>query len=118
MARPEKCRCICSVPKTLEFFPSGKENGIIKLGFDEYETLRLLDYEKKTQEQCAKRMNISRTTVTRIYEQAREKIASALVNGNKIVIGGGDVKFCPALKEECKNEIHCCHKIDKIGEKV
>lgn len=111
MARPSKQRCICSVPCNLEFLPASPQNGLeVRITFDEYETLRLLDLEKKSQAQCARRMNVSRTTVTRIYEKAREKIADALVNGRKIVIGGGDVILCREMKPECAGEAHCCHR--------
>lgn len=119
MARPQKCRCICSVPKTLEFeprFPHATES--VQLGLDEYETVRLLDYEKKSQAECAARMNISRTTVTRIYDIARGKIADALVNGKSIKIGGGDVVVCARMKPECANEIHCCHRIKGREEEI
>ena len=111
MARPSKQRCICSVPCNLEFLPAlPQDDSQVRITFDEYETLRLLDYEKKSQAQCAQRMNVSRTTVTRIYENAREKIADALVNGKKIVIGGGDVVLCREMRPECVGEEHCCHR--------
>ena len=48
-----------------------------------------------TQEQCAKRMQISRPTVTRIYDEARRKMADMLVGGKSLTIGGGDVFVCP-----------------------
>lgn len=40
-------------------------------------------------------MNISRTTVTAIYESARHKIADALVNGKRLLIKGGICEFEP-----------------------
>ena len=113
MARPQKCRCICSFPKTTCFGPMGQESAEdIVLGYDEYETLRLLDYEKFSQEQCAKRMNVSRPTVTRMYENARRKVADALVNGKQITISGGDVILCEKMKPECRNVEHCCHRLE------
>ena len=42
---------------------------------DEYEVIRLVDLEKKTHEQCSAQMDVSRTTVTEIYESARYKLA-------------------------------------------
>ena len=110
MARPSKCRCICSKPKNTCFMPVIGTNGTITIGFDEYETVRLLDYVGLTQEQCSKKMAVSRTTVTRMYDAARRKIAAALVEGRRIEITGGDVIVCTALKPECVNEPHCCHR--------
>ena len=111
MARPFKCRCICSKPKVTEFAPENMAaGGTVTLGYDEYEVVRLLDYEMLTQEKCAKKMNVSRPTVTRMYENARQKIADALVNAKRIRIAGGDVVVCTAMKPECVNEEHCCHR--------
>jgi predicted Fe-Mo cluster-binding NifX family protein len=62
---------------------------------DEFEALRLLDDEGLTQEACASRMNIARTTVTAIYDSARKKVADALVNGKRLLITGGHCEFEP-----------------------
>lgn len=111
MPRPQKCRCICSKPRVQGFKPQGYQTeATVIIGYDEYEAIRLLDYVKLTQEQCAKKMNISRPTVTRIYEEARQKMADAMVNGKSIRIEGGDVMVCEAMKPECANEEHCCHR--------
>ncbi len=111
MARPFKCRCICSKPKTTCFVPQNSAgNGIVILRYDEYEVIRLLDHAALTQEQCADKMNVSRSTVARIYDIARKKMADALVNGKEIRIGGGDVIVCNAPKPECAHEKHCCRR--------
>ncbi len=62
---------------------------------DEYETLRLLDDEGLTQEACAARMNVARTTVTAIYDSARKKVAEALVHGKRLLITGGRCEYSP-----------------------
>ncbi|MCU6747059.1 DUF134 domain-containing protein [Faecalicatena acetigenes] len=114
MARPQKCRCICSKPGVTEFLPvRGGVVETVRIGFDEYEAIRLLDHEHLTQEQCARKMDVSRPTVTRIYDEARQKMADALVNGKKIVIGGGDVIVCPSFKPECAHVKHCCHRTEE-----
>lgn len=114
MARPQKCRCICSIPKTEGFLPVGRpHSATVQLGYDEYEVVRLLDYENLSQQQCAEKMAISRPTVTRIYNLARRKIADALVNGKRIAIYGGDVQVCPRMKPECRDNPHCCHRQSK-----
>jgi len=101
------------MPKIKEFGPLGSEiTETIILNVDEYEVLRLLDYAHLTQEKCSERMNVSRTTVTRMYESARNKIADAIVTGKRIVIKGGDVLVCTSLRPECANEPMCCHRLD------
>ncbi len=65
----------------------------VTLLFDEYEAIRLLDYEGMNQEQAAVQMNVSRPTLTRIYEKARKTIAQAFVEGKMILIEGGNVQF-------------------------
>ena len=112
MARPTKCRCISSCPKTTCFLPAGSAgaDGGVTLGLDEYEVVRLLDYVHLSQQQCAEKMNISRTTVTRMYESARSKIARALVQGEPLTIAGGDVAVCEKMRPECRDEPLCCHR--------
>ena len=61
----------------------------VDLLFEEYEALRLADYENMTQEEAAKIMNISRPTFTRLYDKARKNIAKAFVEGKAIIIRGG-----------------------------
>ena len=56
MARPQKCRCICSKPGVTEFLPCKRRSWeTVRIGFDEYEAIRLLDHEHLTQEQCARK---------------------------------------------------------------
>lgn len=95
MARPRKCRRVCSEPAYDSFVPEGicGEERVI-LTVDEYEVIRLIDLEKFTHEQCANQMDISRTTVTEMYETAREKIADSIVNGKTLLISGGHYRFC------------------------
>lgn len=111
MPRPQKCRHICSKPRYCRFEPVGScTDNCIQIGYDEYEVIRLLDHEGCSQEECAAKMNVSRPTITRMYEAARRKIADALVNGKNIVISGGDVAVCPQMKPECLNNPSCCHR--------
>ena len=95
MARPQRSRRICHKPRFTMFTPEGSiRDEVIELTLDEYEVIRLVDLESATHEQCAERMDISRTTVTEIYSSARSKIADAIVNGKNIVIHGGRYRFC------------------------
>lgn len=111
MARPQKRRCICSKPKITSFSPQDcTANGNVNLTYDEYEVVRILDFLKMTQEECAVKMDISRPTVTRIYDTARQKIADAMVNGRSLTIHGGDVVVCEKVRPECADMVHCCHR--------
>src|SRR6056297_3553958 len=65
---------------------------IINLTYDEYEALKLLDYEDMKQEEVAEIMPISRPTLTRIYFSARKKMATALVRNAHIEIYGGNIE--------------------------
>ncbi len=95
MARPSRCRRICFGPAYESFVPEGiPGSGLVGLTLDEYEAIRLIDLERQTHAQCAKQMDISRTTVTEIYESARKKIADSLVNGKPLLISGGNYRFC------------------------
>ena len=61
----------------------------VNLLFEEFEAIRLADYENLTQEEAAEKMKISRPTFTRLYEKARKNIAKAFVEGEAILIHGG-----------------------------
>lgn len=96
MPRTPKCRKIYSFPDYYSFIPeeAEKENiETIMLSLDEYETIRLLDYENLNQEECAVRMGVARTTVTAMYENARKKLISAVVEGKRLSITGGNVEI-------------------------
>lgn len=97
MARPRKLRRVCFLPKEVEYGPMNSQinnEKIIIMTVDEYETIRLIDLEGMTQEECSDRMNVARTTVQRIYFDARKKLADSLVNGLILKIEGGDFKLC------------------------
>ena len=91
-----KCRKIDQMPVFRSFSPDdteAKEN--VYLSVDEFETLRLMDGEGLTQEQCAEKMNVARTTVTAIYDSARRKIANAMIYGKRLLIIGGNCVYKP-----------------------
>ena len=64
----------------------GKYLEKMELDCDEMEAIRLSDYEGLYQQECADRMGISRTTFSRVIQNARKKIADALLNGKAIVM--------------------------------
>ena len=105
MARPCRWRRICTEPEFDRFVPEGIPSpGSITLTVDEYEAVRLIDLMKCTHEQCAAQMDISRTTVTEIYESARTKIADSLIGGKTLVIAGGRYRLCDGTGPLC------CHR--------
>jgi predicted DNA-binding protein (UPF0251 family) len=83
------------------------------MSVDEYETIRLIDLEGFTQEQCANQMNIARTTVQGIYNDARKKLAESLVNGKVLRIEGGDYKLCNGFEKSCGGGRCCRHRYNK-----
>ncbi|HZK09718.1 MAG TPA: DUF134 domain-containing protein [Clostridia bacterium] len=99
MSRPIKERNVCSLPRVNRFGPlnaSQRKDSII-MTVDEYETLRLIDFEGLKQEECAAQMKVARTTVQGIYTRARKKMAEALVHGNILMIEGGEYEICDGL---------------------
>lgn len=103
MSRPRKCRRVCDLPQTLTFYPEGgeqKERAVV-LTVDEYETIRLIDKEALSQEQCAEIMQVARTTVQQIYAGARKKLAVMLVDGLPLRIEGGDYRLCNGGGHAC-----------------
>ena len=90
MPRPKRCRRINGYPSFWSFAPENSEPSVtIDLTLAEYESVRLIDYQKLTQEECADAMCVSRATVAGIYDSARSKISDAMINGKRIRITGG-----------------------------
>ncbi len=77
----------------------------VVMSIEEYEALRLADYENLTHEEAAVRMNISRPTFTRLYDKARKNVAKAFVEGKAIIIRGGTF-ISGEYWYRCKN----CHE--------
>ena len=73
-----RCFKPCGVPHS--------ELQSVELEADELEAIRLPDFEGLYQQECADRMQISRTTFSRTIESARRKIADALLHGKSINI--------------------------------
>ena len=118
MARPSKCRCICSMPQVTEFLPRGavpEARESVVLQVDELEAIRLLDYGGLPQALCAARITFSRATVARFTAAGRRTGAQALVEGRGLRIEGGDVMICTSPRPECAGEPHCCHRQGKEG---
>ncbi|NLN98230.1 MAG: DUF134 domain-containing protein [Eubacteriaceae bacterium] len=113
MARPIKWRKVCCLPESSQFgpldTPTSSENHV-NMTVDEYETIRLIDLEGFTQEACAQKMHIARSTVQGIYFEARKKLAESLVNGKVLSIKGGEYRLCEEFGKGCG---HGCHRRKK-----
>ena len=96
MARPEKQRNVLAPPAYKNFKPAGiKMNklDVEELSLDEYEALRLADYDGLEHSDAAVQMEISRPTFTRLISKARQKVAKFIVDGKVLQIDGGSVHF-------------------------
>jgi predicted DNA-binding protein (UPF0251 family)/predicted Fe-Mo cluster-binding NifX family protein len=92
--RKEKPRCVGTIPEYVGFQPEGISNSEeIRLAVDEFDTIRLIDLDRLSQDETARRMEVARSTVAAIYDRARAKLADALVNGKRLLIEGGNVRF-------------------------
>ncbi len=113
MPRPRKSRKICNPPKMKGFKPFGLplcKLESVQLTFEEYESIKMINYDLTSQEQAAEQMNVSRPTFTRIYNKALRTITKAFVEGKAIAIEGGDY--------ELDNEWFRCNKCFKLIEGI
>ncbi|MBM3708200.1 MAG: DUF134 domain-containing protein [Actinobacteria bacterium] len=135
--KPRKKRNVLYPPGIQYFKPQGipvHHLNFINVTVDEYEAVRLADYENMRHEDAAKLMNISRPTFTRLLESAHLKIGDAIVNGKAIRIEGGDFRFlqnrfrcrrCGSfwnIEKDKGDDLNCpecsSNEIDDIAEKL
>lgn len=96
--RPKRWRKMSHTPTISGFRPYGMEakkskGANVFLHYEEYESIRLCDYLQMNQAEAAEIMDISRPTLTRIYKEARRKVAIAMVEGRHLALEGGKVTF-------------------------
>lgn len=88
--RRRKIRMIGFIPEVKHFYPGlppfAQPKPPIFMTYEEFEALRLVDYEGLTQEEAGKRMGVSRGTVWRALTSARKKVAQMLVEGRELII--------------------------------
>jgi len=82
------------MPRVAKFSPRGKAGrpDEIELKVDEYEALKLADFQGYDQAEGAMAMGISRPSFGRILRNGRRIVADALVNGKIIRIRISDVQ--------------------------
>ena len=115
MVRPAKERKVEKPPKIHGMKPIGVPGHLlekISLLIDEYEAIRLSDFERMDHKAGSEYMNISRPTFTRLLQSAHHKIADAIVNVKDLIIQGGNYSFSKIL-------IRCleCNTVSDIGTK-
>lgn len=87
MPRKIKLRKIVAPPTFKGYRPygsPGSDQQPVELLYEEYEAIKLADYDGLRHLEAGRLMGISRPTFARIYEQARKKIALALVESREI----------------------------------
>ena len=95
-------------PKFKGYRPYGTKKSIgksIELFYEEYEAIKLADYHLLNHKEAGFFMGVSRATFARIYENARRKIAHAMVEAKEIKAVTGNVAFDKTryLCNDCNN---------------
>jgi len=96
--RKKVLRKVVNLPVIKGFKPYGPESNVqplepVNLLYEEYEAIRLSDYDHLNHQQASEMMGVSRPTFTRIYASALQNIAKAMVEGRQLSIEGGKVYF-------------------------
>ena len=96
--RNKLLRKVLDLPVIKGFKPYGPDSGSsllepVNLLYEEYEAIRLSDYDHLNHQQASEMMGVSRPTFTRIYASALQNMAKALVEGRSLSIEGGKVYF-------------------------
>ena len=94
MPRPKKPRFVSAYPMITAFTPRGKGiTGEVSMTVEEFEAIRLSDFEHLDQERAAVMMGVSRHTFGRLLSAGRSIVADALVTGKILKIEGGEYEF-------------------------
>ena len=96
MPRRRNLRKIVEPPRFKSYKPTGLKDpssGFVELLYEEYEAIKLADYELLSHHEACKLMGVARPTFARIYETARKKIAKAFAESLEIRTKYGHVYF-------------------------
>ncbi|WP_321316479.1 DUF134 domain-containing protein [Labilibaculum sp.] len=118
MPRKIRLRKVVEPPRFKGYRPFGvnsKSRKSIDLLYEEYEALKLADYDLLKHDEAAGLMGISRPTFARIYESARRKIAAALVEAKEIrtVFGNAVMDNNWYLCSKCNARFNIPETMDK-----
>ncbi len=89
MNRANKKRRCRRLDNHKEYIPSGREMSNVEhvvIQLDEFEAMRLCDYDGLNQIQASEEMRISRATIQRLLNTGRLKIMDALLNDKYIMV--------------------------------
>lgn len=106
--RRKRIRKMLNPPLIKGFKPYGMQDDsdfhdeLVIMLYEEYESIKLCDYDMLNHNAASELMGVSRPTFTRIYASARQKIALALAEGRQLRIEGGKVCF-DSNWYECNN---------------
>jgi len=114
-------RKVVAPPGFRGYKPYGNRHGRkehVDLLYEEYEAIKLADYDLMTHLEASHLMGVSRATFARVYESARRKIARALVETREIksVFGNASLDHSWFVCEDCGTRFnipdnhteHCC----------
>jgi uncharacterized protein len=107
MPRRRRLRKVVEPPGFRGYKPygiNGTPNDTVELLYEEYEALKLADYDLMNHQEASEIMGVSRPTFARIYESARRKIARALVETKEI-----KTVFGNAWMDKNWYECNVCH---------
>ncbi|MFB9052286.1 DUF134 domain-containing protein [Formosa undariae] len=96
MPRRRKKRKVDAPPRMKGFKPFGmlgNDNEHVLMEYEEYETIKLVIHDDLSQGDASIKMEVSRPTLTRIYNSALKKIGRAFVEGKSIIFEGGEYEF-------------------------
>ena len=103
MPRPIRLKTIRVMPQALTFAASEAQNledkPSITLNLEEWECLRLVDYQGIDQEEAAKSLDVSRQLLQMLLRSARQKVARALVEVLPLCIRDGHYKYTDNVGE-------------------
>jgi uncharacterized protein len=121
MPRRKRMRKVVAPPGFRGYKPYGTRHSRtnhVDLLYEEYEAIKLADYDLMNQLEASKIMGVSRATFARVYESARRKIAKALVETREIrsVFGDAILDHSWFMCDACNTRFnipdklteHCC----------